>query len=46
MERSGSMDYLSRLEDVLAWKRAHARPKDLEHARLIERHLRGDSTQG
>ena len=36
----------ARLEDVLAWKRAYARPSDLEHARLIGRHLRGDSTQG
>ena len=31
----------ARLEDVLAWKRAYARPKDLDHVRLIERYLRG-----
>ena len=36
----------ARLEDVLAWKRAYGSPKNLEHARVIERHLRGDSTQG
>ena len=31
----------ARLEDVLAWKRAYGRPKDLDHVRLIERYLRG-----
>jgi hypothetical protein len=29
----------ARLEDVLAFKRSYGRPKDLEHARLIEKHL-------
>ena len=29
------------LQDVLAFKRAYGRPKDLEHVRLLERHLRG-----
>ena len=31
----------ARLEDVLAFKRAYGRPKDLEHARLLEAYLRG-----
>jgi hypothetical protein len=31
----------ARLEDVLAFKLSYGRPKDLEHARLIEEHLRG-----
>ena len=31
------------LEDVLAFKLSHGRPKDLAHARLIEEHLRGSS---
>ena len=30
------------LEDVLAFKLHHGRPKDLEHARLMAEHLRGD----
>jgi hypothetical protein len=30
----------ARLEDVLAFKRSYGRTKDLEHARLIEEHLR------
>lgn len=29
----------ARLEDVLAFKRSYGHPKDLEHARIIERHL-------
>ena len=33
----------ARLEDVLAFKRFYGRPKDLEHVRLIERHLGGVS---
>lgn len=31
----------ARLEDVLAFKRMLGRPKDREHVRLIEGHLRG-----
>jgi hypothetical protein len=31
----------ARLEDVLAFKRSYGRPKDIEHARLIDEHLRG-----
>lgn len=30
----------ARLEDVLAFKLSYGRPKDLEHVRLIEEHLR------
>ncbi len=33
----------ARLEDVLAFKLSHGRPKDLAHARLIEEHLRSSS---
>jgi hypothetical protein len=33
----------ARLEDVLAFKLSHGRPKDVAHARLIEEHLRGSS---
>ena len=33
----------AQLEDVLAFKLSHGRPKDLAHARLIEEHLRGSS---
>ena len=33
----------ARLEDVLAFKRAHGRPKDLEHARLLEAYLRDET---
>jgi len=33
----------ARLEDILTFKRALGRAKDLEHIRLIEDHLRGDS---
>ncbi len=32
----------ARLEDMLAFKLHYGRPKDLEHARLIAEHLRGD----
>ena len=36
----------ARLEDVLAFKRAHGRPKDLEHARLLEAYLRDGTPSG
>jgi hypothetical protein len=41
IERAEVIDGLpfARLEDVLALKRSYGRPKDLEHARIIERQL-------
>lgn len=36
----------ARLEDVLAFKRAYGRPKDLEHVRLLEGYLRGERRRG
>jgi hypothetical protein len=36
----------ARLEDVLAFKLAHGRPKDLEHARLLEAYLRDGTPSG